>query len=74
MLEEFYVNNGCEELNKQLLLFPYDNRTGKDKSDILRGQIIGVRGVFGFMEEIERYEENQKKLRDIEEKMRKTAS
>ena len=63
-----------KKFEESLLLYPFDNKTGKDKSDLIRGQILGVRNVFQLLGAIEEYESNKLKFKQFTDKLREGAN
>ena len=71
---EAYSSDGITKLTEMLLLFPSNNKTGRDMSDLIRGQILGIRSVIKVIDDIEQLEKNRQELKKIEENMRKGAN
>lgn len=69
-----YCNNVLIELTEKLTLYPYNNKTGKDMSDLIRGQIIGITEVIKLDQSIKNFEDRQKQLNKIAEDIKKGAN
>jgi hypothetical protein len=68
-LKEEFFNEVLKDLSEALLLYPYDNKTGKDKSDLIRGQILGLKQAMSLHTAIENYEKNREEFKKLQEKM-----
>lgn len=71
---EEYFNSILLELSESLLLYPYNNKTGKDMSDLIRGQILGVSQVFKIYTAIEKFENNKVEFDKITENLKRGAN
>lgn len=69
-----YCNNVLVELTEKLTLYPYNNKSGKDMSDLIRGQIIGITEVIKLDQSIKNFEERQKQLNKLREELDKGAN
>lgn len=73
MLEDYFINDENSELKRQtenLVLYPYNTKSGKDCSDLIRGQILGVKAVFSILAMIEQFEINRVEIKKIQDKMK----